>query len=261
MTGDGRVLVVGDVHGQLDALRRVLRRAGLIDAGDRWTGGRACLWFIGDFVDRGPKGPESIALAMRLQEEARRDGGRVEALLGNHDLLLIALRRFGRAGEVPGGGTFGEIWRRNGGVASDLEKLTAGQAEWLAARPAAALEGATLLLHADAGLYPGLAGSLGELNRAFRALVASDDPAGYDDLLIRFSEHGAFARMAGDELLDRTLETFGGKRVVHGHTPISMLTRRHPFEVVAPLIYADGRCVNVDGGLYLGGPGFVYTLS
>ncbi len=28
----------------------------------------------------------------------------------------------------------------------------------------------------------------------------------------------------------------------------------------APFIYANGLCVNVDGGMYLGGPGFVYRL-
>jgi hypothetical protein len=29
-----------------------------------------------------------------------------------------------------------------------------------------------------------------------------------------------------------------------------------PEEVTEPLVYADGLCVNIDSGMYLGGPGF-----
>ncbi|HEX9439253.1 MAG TPA: serine/threonine protein phosphatase, partial [Roseiflexaceae bacterium] len=53
---------------------------------------------------------------------------------------------------------------------------------------------------------------------------------------------------------------FGGRQIVHGHTPISSMRRCLPEEVVEPLVYAGGLCVNVDGGMYLGGPGFVYQV-
>ena len=37
-------------------------------------------------------------------------------------------------------------------------------------------------------------------------------------------------------------------------------TGQPPEDVREPLVYSRGRCVNVDGGMYLGGPGFVYQL-
>ena len=61
------------------------------------------------------------------------------------------------------------------------------------------------------------------------------------------------ATRAGQLLAD-----FGGQRIVHGHTPISYMLGRPDALISAPLVYAGGQCVNVDGGMYRGGPGFVY---
>ena len=47
---------------------------------------------------------------------------------------------------------------------------------------------------------------------------------------------------------------------MHGHTPIGKLTKQKLAEVTAPLLYAGSRCLDVDGGMYLGGLGFIYTL-
>ena len=51
----GDTFVVSDVHGHLDDLRHVLAQAGLV-TDDRWVGGNASLWVLGDLVDRGPDG-------------------------------------------------------------------------------------------------------------------------------------------------------------------------------------------------------------
>src|SRR5260221_4118178 len=83
-TATAPVLIIGDVHGHLDVLLRVLRDAGLIDHAARWTGGAATLWFTGDFVDRGTQGLAAVDCAMRLQSEAAQAGGSVACLPGNH---------------------------------------------------------------------------------------------------------------------------------------------------------------------------------
>jgi hypothetical protein len=46
--------------------------------------------------------------------------------------------------------------------------------------------------------------------------------------------------------------------LIHGHTPINKITGEPATEA---LVYAGGLCVNVDGGLYRGGEGFVYQLA
>jgi hypothetical protein len=82
-----RVVAIGDVHGAFDQFVEILQTTGLIDAKQQWAGGTAILVQTGDVVARGPKAREALDLLMRLEEEARRAGGRVEALLGNHEVM------------------------------------------------------------------------------------------------------------------------------------------------------------------------------
>ena len=83
----GRVVAVGDIHGAGDELRAILQETGLIDGERRWSGGTATLVQTGDITDRGPQVREIIDLLMRLEDEARDDGGEVRVLLGNHEAM------------------------------------------------------------------------------------------------------------------------------------------------------------------------------
>jgi len=84
-----RVVAIGDVHGAFDQFVEILQTAGLVDAKRQWIGGTTVLVQTGDVFDRGPKVREALDLLMRLEEEARRAGGRVEALLGNHEVMNL----------------------------------------------------------------------------------------------------------------------------------------------------------------------------
>lgn len=84
-----RVVAVGDVHGEFDGFCSILRRTGLINDQNHWIAGKATLVQTGDLIDRGPKGREAMALLVSMQTEANRAGGRVVALLGNHEVMNI----------------------------------------------------------------------------------------------------------------------------------------------------------------------------
>jgi hypothetical protein len=100
LSGIERVVAVGDVHGAYENFVAVLRMAGLIDARERWSGGRAHLVQTGDVLDRGPRSRKAMDLLMRLEKEARKAGGRVHALLGNHEVMnLRGDLRYVSAGE------------------------------------------------------------------------------------------------------------------------------------------------------------------
>ncbi len=88
--GVGRVVALGDVHGSFDKLAISLRSAGLIDDGMRWKGGEDHLVLCGDLVDRGPDDRKVLDLVRALQQGARRAGGRVHVLLGNHEAMNLA---------------------------------------------------------------------------------------------------------------------------------------------------------------------------
>ena len=79
---EGPLDIVGDVHGELDALRALLAHLGY-DAAGRHPSGRT-LVFAGDLCDRGPDSPAVIALVQRLVES-----GRARVTLGNHEINLL----------------------------------------------------------------------------------------------------------------------------------------------------------------------------
>ena len=78
----GPLDIVGDVHGEIDALRDLMGVLGYRADGTH-PGGRR-LVFIGDLSDRGPDSPAVLELASSLVSR-----GLAQCLLGNHELNLL----------------------------------------------------------------------------------------------------------------------------------------------------------------------------
>jgi hypothetical protein len=85
-----RIVAVGDIHGAYDAFVQILQAAGVIDAQRQWIGGTTLLVQTGDVFDRGTGVRSALDLLMDLEDQAKRAGGRVEALLGNHEVMNLA---------------------------------------------------------------------------------------------------------------------------------------------------------------------------
>jgi Calcineurin-like phosphoesterase len=83
------VVAIGDVHNDFDDFVAILRRAGLTDNQNHWTGGKTTFVQLGDLLDRGPKPREVMDLMMALEKESAQAGGRVVGLLGNHEVMNI----------------------------------------------------------------------------------------------------------------------------------------------------------------------------
>lgn len=254
--------VIGDIHGHYGRLIALLQNARLMADDLSWAGGDSTLWFLGDFFDRGPDGIDVVNLVMRLQGEAEAAGGYIQALVGNHELTLLSARYFGQQATTGPGRTFYADWKRNGGIDQDLARLTDQHLEWLSNLPAMVKIDGRLLAHADALAYTRYGLSIDEVNDSFAALLRSEDAKSWDEALEAFSEHEAFidSREDGASRAEAFLRIYGAEQLIHGHTPISKVTRQTPRAVMGALVYADGLCVNVDGGIYQGGPGFVYEV-
>ena len=91
-----RVGVVGDVHGELDALKGVLRALGFIDSADHWFARDGTLVFTGD-IGHGRHLREVFEYINVLAAQAHQLGGRIVWTLGNHDLYED--REGGQGGE------------------------------------------------------------------------------------------------------------------------------------------------------------------
>lgn len=71
----GRTFAIGDIHGDLDALQRILSLLPELDEGDT-------LVFVGDYMDCGPRSADVIAHLRSLPERTR---AKVVLLRGNHE--------------------------------------------------------------------------------------------------------------------------------------------------------------------------------
>ena len=211
------VLIVGDVHGDLERLFAALKPY----PAEQWR-----TIFLGDLVDFGPFGVGCMRFA--------RDRMNSEVLLGNHEVAMLgALRDPSRVG----------FWVSIGGQPHDLEELRKDEPlqRWMKARPLLLrLEDGTLVQHCGNDDYRLLLGEekfdpVSTINTNGRlVLEAGDDHLLWDVM----SGKGIFATQP--ERLDRWLELTGSRRVVFGHTPHRGSTPAH---------YHGGKAINYDGGL------------
>jgi hypothetical protein len=79
---NGPIDIIGDVHGEIEALARLLDKLGY-DASGRHKGDRR-LVFLGDLTDRGPDSPAVLDLVAALVGAER-----AQCVTGNHELNLM----------------------------------------------------------------------------------------------------------------------------------------------------------------------------
>jgi hypothetical protein len=85
----GRLIAIGDLHGDAAATRAALRLGGAIDDDGRWIGGNLTVVQTGDQLDRGDEEREILDLFTALAASAAAQGGQVIALDGNHEVMNV----------------------------------------------------------------------------------------------------------------------------------------------------------------------------
>ena len=242
---------VSDVHGHRDDLVSGLRESGLVDEEENWCGGDAELWFLGDFLDRGPDGVGVLELVMSLQKEAP---DQVHALMGNHEILALGMHRYPES-------RFAQSWVINGGSSTDQDALTGEHLAWLRSLPVVGRSGPFLLMHSDIADYLAWGGSVDEVNASVRWELESAELDVYWDMWARLTGRYQFAGRQGAAVAREMLEILGGECIVHGHSIIGSLTGVPSEDVTEPILYADGLVLAIDGGRYDGGPLLVVQLE
>jgi hypothetical protein len=100
-----RIIVVGDLHGDYKAFIKILRFNKLINSSNEWVGGATTVVQVGDTLDAKRPGvildpdflktPEELLLLngiISVDSKAKKHGGRVISLLGNHEMYPYYLR-------------------------------------------------------------------------------------------------------------------------------------------------------------------------
>lgn len=88
-TGVERVVAIADLHGDYGQYIKAMESAGLIDKSGKWSGGKTHLVQTGDVPDRGPDTIKIIEHLEKLRKQAKKAGGYVHLLIGNHEAMNV----------------------------------------------------------------------------------------------------------------------------------------------------------------------------
>lgn len=256
-TGAQKIIALSDVHGQYDLMLKLLKATGVIDVENHWQLGNGHLVIVGDNLDRGSKHTEVLWFLFYLQKEARKAGGKVHVLLGNHEVMVMNgdLRYIHKKYRYTAG-VFNTLYRdffREGSVLGD----------WLASRPVIISVNERLFVHG--GVSPSileLRYSLDKINETFRGqLIRRNEDIIFQDqkLALLYAENGplwyrgyfnidsTFIDMKG---VNRILRRFKQKNIIVGHTSM---------ESIKPLF--EGKVIGIDCSIKLGKTGQVLIFE
>lgn len=216
-----RIVAIGDLHGDLRAFGAIARECGLVNERGSWCGGDTHLVLMGDLMG-GARSRLLLRAVMRLEHEARRAGGRVHTLLGNHDLLPVAgrfemltpsERRHYRKADFRGDGPY---------------------AAWLRGRPTILKIGPTVFVHAGLDRWA-LDTDPDEVNAQVRAWIAHhqgtgpkpskatrwavDDERGPLWTRVFKARRRKPKHAPSKKTIREILERLGADRIVLGHSP------------------------------------------
>jgi len=261
-----RIIAIGDIHGDLDGLLRIMIGIGVMDEAGSWIASSTLVVLIGDLNDRGPDSIAVISFVMELQQDAEANGGRVESLLGNHELLAAkGDYSYARAVEV----LAMEEFRFDQRVGLDaFYRGASPYAAWIRSRPTIIKASDCVFVHAGLGDWARECRPEW-VNATVAAWVANfqgvtDEPGEETFWLVKGDGEGplwttAFATDTSKserdgfskEGLAAVLDTWGARLVVAGHCPTRDIDYRichpHPF-------YGDAVAV-IDTGIsrWIGG--------
>ena len=274
----GRVVAVGDLHGNHAGLRRILRETCLLDRKDRWVARDTHLVLLGDVLGRGGEPGKIFALVRRLEAEAPARGSRVHLLLGNHEAMnLGGILRYNTLEE------FRDLSEAGLGEAADpgLDPQLGKRLDALGARafrialsPRGGL-GAWLLAHASAVAINGHLFVHGGLNRVHGRMPLEELNAGIRSELAECADAGLSAALRKDgpqwnrdyvldpgpgreDELEEVLAYHGCLRMVVGHTPTSCI---EPAQAGRILPRYGGRMYCIDTGIGKAYGGHLSALS
>ncbi|WP_207514023.1 metallophosphoesterase [Longitalea luteola] len=232
------IFVVSDIEGNFQAFRKLLVKNKVIDRNCKWTFGEGHLVILGDCFDRGEQVTECLWLIYSLEELARKDGGHVHFILGNHEIMNLN----GDWRYVHPKYAEKQPFSRNPPAA-----LYYGNAElwkWLQTKNIIEKIDDILFVHGGiANEMLALKLSVTEINDLARPYyhaaekIFSDPPLYYifNSELSPFWYRGYYQQAINEELVDATLAHFKVNTIITGHTVVDHITS-----------FFNGKVINVD---------------
>lgn len=268
ITSADHVYAVSDVHGQYEIFVRLLAANRLIASAVtdpskvKWMGGTATLVVAGDHIDKGARSVDVIDLLRALEDQAPRSGGRVVALMGNHEAEFLDDPQNGKATST-GKDAIGidtqlaEMGLDPRQIAAGTDR--AGRGQWLRNLPLGVRVKKWFFAHGGNTQRLSIADLDAKLAKSIaRKGFGDKDITGKDSILEAQQWYG---NPKDDNAGRKEVEALGGvEHLVFGHDPGAFDQRGKPKES------KNGLLVKIDGAMGLHddrspNPGFMLHVS
>lgn len=217
------ILAISDIESGYKTFRDYLINNEVIDSNLNWIFGKGHLVLVGDFVDRGKSTTQVLWFIYKLEQDAKKHGGKVHFIIGNHELYVMQ-------------GKFKSSSFKYNGVASILGRqqhhLYDNESfigRWMASKNAIELINGTLFTHG--GIHPDILKyevTLDEINQTIRENYRKPyfpKPAKNSEQLILSNRKGIcwfrgyFKNSVSQQEVEKSLNKFNANAIVVGHTP------------------------------------------
>ncbi|NLA47892.1 MAG: metallophosphoesterase [Bacteroidales bacterium] len=249
------IALISDIHGQYDIYYNLLKKNGIIDENLCWKFGKGHLVVSGDVFDRGDRVTEIFWHLFGLEKQARKNGGRVHLLLGNHELMILS-RATGYIHDK-----YEEVENITGMFYSDLYSENSVLGSWLRSKPVIVSINDIIFVHA--GLSADIIKrkiKIRKINRLFHEKIIGKDYFHIEkskDLQLLNDENGPLwyrgyflDESFKESRIDSILDFYKKKHVVVGHTVLKEI-----------LSFFDKKIIGCDTGIMYRRPGEMLIIK
>lgn len=217
------ILAISDIESGYKTFRDYLINNKVIDSNLEWTFGKGHLVLVGDFVDRGKSTTQVLWFIYKLEQEAKKNGGMVHFLIGNHELYNLQGKYESASFKYYGVSAI--LGKQHHNLYDDHSFI----GRWMASKNTIELINGNLFTHG--GLHPDLADhdvTIEDLNRInrdnYRNPYFPKPDKTVDQLVLSKREgicwyRGYFEDDLTQEQVEKGIEKFNAKAIVVGHTP------------------------------------------
>jgi hypothetical protein len=253
--GVDSIVAISDVHGRYNTYICLLKANGIIDNELNWKFGKGHFVFLGDAFDRGEMVTEILWHLFSLEKQARKAGGMVHVLIGNHEAMVLnkdlryTHEKYKKVGLISGINY------------SDLYSGNSVMGKWLRSKPVIISINDIIFVHA--GISAKLIQSnltINKINRTFSdSIIGKDIQSACKSEMLKLLNgdngplwyRGYFKDTTFNENhLNSILSFYNKKYIVVGHTPFKEFK-----------LLFDKKIVGIDNGIMYDQPGGVLIVK
>ena len=232
-----KIIAVSDIESNYKTFRNFLINSKVIDKELNWIFDKGHLVLVGDMIDRSYFTTQILWFIYKLEQDARKKGGYVHFILGNHEVMNMrgnhsyAASKYRYVSTILKKKQF-ELYSRKSLIG-----------KWLESKNTLELINGNLFVHG--GIHPSILDidmNIDQINIAlrkkyFESYYPKKNRSFRDELLYStktspFWYRGYFKGEITTEDVNKTLEKFNSKRIIVGHTIQDKVNKKHNGKII-----------------------------